>query len=48
MIRLGVVGHPGYDGLPAVLATLTNAAERFGIEPLVITVAAQTKALDLE
>ena len=33
MIRLGVVGHPGYDGLPAVLRSLTEAASRLGIEP---------------
>ena len=33
MIRLGVVGHHGYEGLPAVLESLTEAAPRFGIEP---------------
>ena len=33
MIRLGVVGHSGYDALPAVLATLTEATARLGIEP---------------
>ena len=33
MIRLGVVGHPGYEALPAVLSSLTEAAARFGIEP---------------
>ena len=33
MIRLGVVGHHGYAGLPAVLRTLTEAAPRLGIEP---------------
>lgn len=33
MIRLGVVGHPGYEGLPAVLRTLTDSAARLGIEP---------------
>ena len=33
MIRLGVVGHSGYDGLPAVLASLTEASARLGIEP---------------
>ncbi len=32
MIRLGVVGHHGYAGLPAVLSTLIDAAPRFGIE----------------
>ncbi len=32
MIRLGVVGHHGYAGLPAVLGTLIDAAPRFGIE----------------
>lgn len=33
MIRLGVVGHPGYEGLSTVLATLSDAAARYGIEP---------------
>jgi NAD+ kinase len=33
VIRLGVVGHHGYDRLPAVLGALTEAAPRFGIEP---------------
>jgi NAD+ kinase len=33
VIRLGVVGHPGYEALPAVLSSLTAAAARFGIEP---------------
>lgn len=33
MIRLGVVGHNGYAGLPAVLRMLIEAAPRFGIEP---------------
>ena len=33
MIRLGVIGHHGYEELPAVLAELTDAAARFGIEP---------------
>jgi NAD+ kinase len=33
VIRLGVVGHHGYEGLPAVLAKLTEAAARIGIEP---------------
>ena len=33
MIRLGVVGHHGYDELPGVLRTLAEAAPRFGIEP---------------
>jgi NAD+ kinase len=33
VIRLGVVGHHGYEGLPAVLATLTETAARVGIEP---------------
>jgi NAD+ kinase len=33
VIRLGVVGHHGYDRLPAVLGALTEAASRFGIEP---------------
>jgi NAD+ kinase len=32
VIRLGVVGHHGYDSLPGVLRTLTEAAPRFGIE----------------
>jgi NAD+ kinase len=32
VIRLGVVGHHGYAGLPAVLRALTEAAPRFGIE----------------
>lgn len=32
MIRLGVVGHNGYAGLPAVLRTLIDAAPRFGID----------------
>jgi NAD+ kinase len=33
VIRLGVVGHHGYAGLPSVLRTLTEAAPKFGIEP---------------
>jgi NAD+ kinase len=33
VIRLGVIGHHGYAGLPAVLARLTEAAARFGIDP---------------
>ena len=33
MIRLGVIGHPGYDELPGVLATLEDVAARAGIEP---------------
>jgi NAD+ kinase len=33
VIRLGVIGHPGYDELPEVLAKLQDAATRFGIEP---------------
>jgi NAD+ kinase len=33
VIRLGVVGHSGYAGLPAVLRALEDAAPRFGIEP---------------
>jgi NAD+ kinase len=33
VIRLGVVGHHGYDGLPAVLARLTEVAAQVGIEP---------------
>lgn len=32
MIRLGVIGHQGYSGLPAALRTLIDAAPRFGIE----------------
>jgi NAD+ kinase len=32
VIRLGVVGHSGYDGLPAVLRTLIESAPRFGID----------------
>lgn len=31
MIRLGVVGHPGYDGLPGVLATLQRLAPALGL-----------------
>ena len=31
MIRLGVVGHPGYDVLPDVLATLRRVAPSLGI-----------------
>ena len=33
MIRLGVIGHHGYAGLPAVLGTLNEVASRLGIEP---------------
>jgi NAD+ kinase len=33
VIRLGVVGHHGYAGLPAVLRSLMEAAPRLGIEP---------------
>ena len=33
MIRLGVIGHHGYAELPGVLAQLTEAAARLGIEP---------------
>ena len=33
MIRLGVVGHPGYAELPAVLRSLQDAAPKFSIEP---------------
>jgi NAD+ kinase len=32
VIRLGVIGHQGYSGLPAALRTLIDAAPRFGIE----------------
>jgi NAD+ kinase len=32
VIRLGVVGHHGYEALPAVLRTLNEAAPRLGIE----------------
>ena len=32
MIRLGVVGHSGYAGLPAVLRALEDVAPRFGIQ----------------
>ena len=31
MIRLGVVGHRGYEGLPAVLATLRTLAPTLGV-----------------
>jgi NAD+ kinase len=33
VIRLGVIGHHGYAGLPAVLRSLTEAAPKIGIEP---------------
>src|SRR3954464_3227167 len=33
VIRLGVVGHSGYNGLTGVLAKLTEASARLGIEP---------------
>jgi NAD+ kinase len=32
VIRLGVIGHDGYPGLPEVLRTLIDAAPRFGLE----------------
>ena len=32
MIRIGVVGHRGYEGLPGVLATLRSLAPALGIE----------------
>jgi NAD+ kinase len=32
VIRLGVVGHPGYEGLPAVLRTLNELAPALGLE----------------
>ena len=31
MIRLGVVGHLGYEGVPAVLRTLTELAPALGL-----------------
>jgi NAD+ kinase len=33
VIRLGVIGHPGYEELPGVLAQLEEGAARLGIEP---------------
>ena len=33
MIRLGVVGHRGYDGLADLLRTLVRLAPELGIEP---------------
>ena len=32
MIRLGVAGHLGYDGLPDVLATLRRLAPTLGLQ----------------
>lgn len=32
MIRLGVIGHHGYPGLPAALRSLVDAAPRFGLD----------------
>jgi len=34
MIRLGVIGHQGYAGVPDALRTLIEAAPKYGIEPL--------------
>jgi NAD+ kinase len=34
-MRIGVVGHPGYERLPEVLAGITSTADRLGVELLV-------------
>jgi NAD+ kinase len=34
-MRIGVVGHPGYERLPEVLAAITSAADRLGVELVV-------------
>jgi NAD+ kinase len=50
MIRLGVIGHQGYEGVPDALRTLVEAAPRFGIEPLLEdglrTIVGNAKRLD--
>ena len=33
MIRLGVIGHQGYDGLPEILDALARVAPSLGLEP---------------
>src|SRR5438105_14970993 len=33
-MRLGVIGHQGYDELPEILRTLYRVAPKLGIEPL--------------
>jgi len=33
-MRLGVIGHQGYDELPEILRTLFRVAPTLGIEPL--------------
>ena len=32
MMRIGVIGHRGYEGLPEILALLASEAPRLGLE----------------